>query len=222
LITQLTERQEEIFQYIYEHINENHYPPTLREIADHFKFSSTNAVNDHLVALERKGYLRRGADKSRALEILKMPKNYKQGSSEKNISKKNLIQLSDFREIPIVGRIAAGKPLLATENIESTLKVDSSMFRYQDLFAVKVKGDSMVEDHILNGDIVVIKKQAIASASDIVAALLNDEVTLKRFYHHGDKIELRPANVHYESIFVHPGEVEVSILGKMVGLIRKP
>jgi repressor LexA len=222
LITQLTERQEEIFQYIYEHINENHYPPTLREIADHFKLSSTNGVNDHLAALERKGYLRRCADKSRALEVLKMPQNYNQGNVSKNISKQNVIQMSDFKEIPIVGRIAAGKPLLATENIESTLKVDSSMFRYQDLFAVKVKGDSMIEDHILNGDIVVIKKQAIASASDIVAALLNDEVTLKRFYHHGDKIELRPANVHYESIFVHPGEVEVSILGKMVGLIRKP
>jgi repressor LexA len=207
----LTDRQQEILNYICNAINDEGYPPTLREIADRFGLNSTNGVNDHLVALEKKGYIRRGADKSRAIEILENPEGVVSSDDGK------IIDLG----VPIVGRIAAGTPFLATENIEGYLQVDRSLYQGAELFFLRIKGDSMIEDHIVEDDLVLIKRQTTADKGEIVAALVEDEATLKHFYPHVDHIELRPANSKMKSIKINPRDKAIQILGKMVGLFRK-
>lgn len=207
----LTDRQQEILNYICNAIDDEGYPPTLREIADRFGLNSTNGVNDHLVALEKKGYIRRGADKSRAIEILANPEGVVPSDDGK------IIDLG----VPIVGRIAAGTPFLATENIEGYLQVDRSLYQGAELFFLRIKGDSMIEDHIVEDDLVLIKRQTTADKGEIVAALVEDEATLKHFYPHVNHIELRPANSKMKPIMVNPRDKAIQILGKMVGLFRK-
>ncbi len=197
----LTKKQETIFNYIKHHIQQNGYPPTVREIGAAFKMSEKGAY-DHLRAIEKKGYIKRGARKPRAIEVLEfMPERFRQ----------NII------EIPIVGRVAAGEPLLATQNIEGILPLSREMVSGDELFALRVKGASMREAGIFNDDYVIVKQQPSAEQGDIVVALLNNEATVKRFYRENEHVRLQPENAAMEPIIVK----DVTILGKVVGLFRQ-
>ena len=198
----LTLRQKQIYEFLAKTVREKGYAPSILEIGQRFKIASTNGVSDHLKALERKGYIRRIGN--RAMEIL---------------SPLGRPLLSGAREVPILGRIRAGIPLLAEENIEGFLAVPPEIARGRELFALKVKGDSMIEDGILEGDCVIIRRQETAENGEIVAALIGAEATLKRFYRKGDTVTLKPSNKNYPPLALTRGELR--ILGKVVVLIRK-
>ena len=193
---ELTPKQQKVLDFIKERINQS-VPPTIREIAKEMGFSSTGTVRDYLKALEKKGYLKRGGNMARAIELLE----------------------NTFK-IPILGTIAAGKPIMAYENIEGYVQADDlylGRLSQNDVFALRVKGDSMIEAGIMDGDIAVIKKQPVAEDNDIVAALLEDnEVTLKRLKHKDRKYHLEPANINYPPIFE-----DFTIIGRLVTVIRK-
>jgi repressor LexA len=197
----LTQKQEQIFLFIKDTIHDSGFPPTVREIGEKFSITVKGAY-DHLKAIEKKGYIRCTQNKSRAIEVL-LDKNTKPPS--------------DVLKIPLLGRIAAGSPILAQENIEDYIKLPKSMLPGGDLFALHVKGDSMIEKGIADGDIAIIKKQNTANNGDIVAALIDDEATLKIFKTIDRKVHLIPANPSYKPIVPE----NVTVLGKLVSLIRQ-
>ena len=214
----LTKRQSEIWNFISLFCEEQGYPPTLREIGEHFGIKSTNGVNDHLKALEKKGYLRREDLKSRALRPVK-PNGHGIG---------NVIPLaepanSEQVDIPIVGQVAAGAPLLAVENVEDTVRVDRFFVgNHQSVFGLRIVGESMIDDGIHNGDYVFVKKTTTASKGDIVVAMIEGEATVKRYYPEGDRIRFQPANETMEPIYVHKSEFKsVDIIGIVVGVYRR-
>lgn len=202
MLPQLTAKQKSIYEFLSVSIREKGYAPSIPEIGQRFKITSTRGVFDHLKALERKGYIKRVG--KRAIEML---------------SQSGRSALPEAKEIPIVGRVRAGAPILAEENIDGFLAVANEIARGKETFALKVKGDSMVEDGILDGDYVVIRRQDTAENVDIVCALIGDEATLKRFYRNGNEVTLKPGNKNYDPITVSKGQFR--ILGKAVGVIRK-
>ena len=205
MLSRLTDRQKLIYDFLVRTVREKGYAPSIQEIGHKFRIASTNGVFRHLKALEKKGYIRRVG--KRALEIL---------------SAHGRSVLPDVREVPVLGRVPAGKPLLAEENIEGFLSVAREMAQGREVFALKLKGDSMIEDGILDGDYVIIRRQETAENGDIVCALTGGEATLKRFTKKGSTITLKPANKNYSPIVVsqeHPGGLR--ILGKAIGLTRK-
>jgi len=205
----LTERQREILSFIQQSIESRGYPPTLREIGSHFAIRSTNGVNDHLRALEKKGYLHREDLKSRALRPV--------------ASNTTPATSSGYVEVPIIGRVAAGLPLLAVENTEGTVKIDRFFIgENREVFALRVTGDSMIEDGIFNGDFVFVRKQLKAENGEIVVAMIGDEATVKRYYPEGDKIRFQPANAAMQPIYVRRQDFRsVNIIGVVVGVYRK-
>ena len=205
----LTERQSEILKFIILNKEKFGYPPSIPEIQEKFSFKSPNAVQDHLEALERKGYISRRAHKARSIEVLVY------ATSNEN-DKNNAI------EIPIVGEISAGRPILTQENIEGTIVVDKSIIKNSNgIFALRVKGDSMINAGILNGDYVIASQQPDAEQGDIVVALIEDEATVKRFYKEKNRIRLQPENDTMEPIIIKSNENSVKIIGKIKGVIRK-
>lgn len=200
----LSSKQDKILQFVTEFQAEYNFPPSTREICSHFGFASPRAAIDHLKALERKGYIQIHSGKSRGITLLKP-------------------HPASTRGIPILGRIAAGLPVLAVENIEDTLPVERHFFGEEECFAIWVYGDSMTGAHIEDGDCVIVRVREKAENGDIVAALIDDEVTLKYFYQKKDgTIELRPANPQYRPIIINPDESRpFRILGVMAGLVRK-
>jgi repressor LexA len=208
----LTDRQREILDFISQSIRERGYPPTLREIGVHFGIKSTNGVNDHLRALEKKGYLQREDLKSRALRPMGMRGPVRAPTRDE-----------DMVDIPLVGRVAAGVPLLAVENVEDTVRVDRFFIgQTREVFALRVKGDSMIEDGIFDGDYIFVRKQLQASRGDIVVAMINDEATVKRYYPEGDTIRFQPANAAMEPILVRKRDWKsVNLIGLVVGVYRK-
>jgi repressor LexA len=197
---ELTIKQERIFEFIKNKIKESGFPPTVREIGDKFNITVKGAY-DHVKAIEKKGYIRTEQNKSRAIVVL---------------NRDDEVPV-DAINIPLLGRIAAGSPILAEENIEEYLSFPKTMFKSGDYFALHVKGDSMIEGGINDGDIAIIKKQNTANSGDIVAALLTDEATLKRLKISGSKAQLMPENAAYQPI---PAD-NASIVGKLVALFRK-
>ena len=197
----LTDKQEQIFDFIKEAIRESGFPPTVREIGDRFGITPKGAY-DHLKAIEKKGFIRCGQNKSRAIELL---------------ADRDRLMPLDAVNIPLVGRIAAGAPLLAEENIEEYLSFPATAFSGGDFFALKVRGDSMIDEGIRDGDIAIIRRQNTAQNGEIVAALLEDEATLKIFKKAGGRINLVPANSAYRPIVVD----EVEVLGKLAGVFRR-
>ena len=197
----LTQKQDYIFSYIKESINASGFPPTVREIGEKFGITVKGAY-DHLKAIEKKGFIRCTQNKSRAIEIL---------------VDKDIKESTDVVSIPLLGRIAAGVPILAEEHIEDYIKLPKSMLPGGEIFALHVKGDSMIEKGINNGDIAIIKKQSTANNGDIVAAMVEDEATLKVFKAVDKKIHLIPANPAYKPLILG----NVVILGKLVSLIRR-
>jgi repressor LexA len=200
---QLTDRQKEILAFINRSIGDSGYPPTLREIGRQFGIKSTNGVNDHLRALEKKGYLQREDMKSRALRPVDT--------------------VGQTVEVPILGRVAAGQPLLAVRNYDDTVRVDRFFVgQHKEVFALRVKGDSMIEAGILDGDYVFVRKQLQASAGDIVVAMIEDEATVKRYYPEGETIRFEPANASLRPIIVRKRDWKsVNLLGIVIGVYRK-
>jgi repressor LexA len=201
MLPPLTARQKEIYDFLLRVIREKGYAPSIPEIGAKFKIASTNGVADHLKALEKKGYIRRVG--KRAIEMANA------------LGKAALIAI---REVPVLGRVPAGKPFLSEENIEGLLSIPSDMGSGK-LFALQVKGDSMTGAGILDGDRVIVKQQGMAENGEIICALIEGEATLKRFYKKGSVITLKAENEKYAPITVSTGEFR--IMGKIIGLIRK-
>ncbi len=218
----LTERQEKILAFIKKSILEQGYPPTIREIGEHFGIRSTNGVNDHLKALERKGYLMRGELKSRALSVIDGGK-----ASFAKLSKRRELAPAgggEVVEIPVVGKVAAGAPILAQENITDHVRIDSVLVgdSGKKVFALRVAGDSMIGDGIFDGDYIFVRKQLQASPGEIVVAMIEDEATVKRFYPEGERVRFQPSNPRLKPIYVNRDDFrETQIIGVVVGVYRK-
>jgi repressor LexA len=203
----LTKRQQMVLDYINQSISDRGYPPTLREIGSHMGIRSTNGVNDHLRALERKGYLKREDMKSRALRPVNSP------SANRD----------DVVKIPIVGRVAAGQPVLAEQNVEDTVSVDRFIVgNHDEIFGLRVRGDSMIDADVHDGDLLFVRKQMHADKGEMVVALIGDEATVKFFHPERDAIRLVPANPDYAPIVVRKEDFRpTQLLGRVIGVYRK-
>jgi repressor LexA len=204
----LTGRQQEIWDYLVEYTDSHGYPPTVREIGDAVGLASPSTVHAHLANLERAGFLKRDPTKPRALELRRETKG-------------EPVRDDEVRRLPLVGQIAAGGPLLAEQNVEDYVAVPEPLSRGGEEFLLRVKGDSMIQAGILDGDFVVVRRQQTAQNGDIVAALAGEdesaeEATVKRFFREDGRIRLQPENDALEPIFAG----HVQILGKVVGVFR--
>ncbi|SRR5579884_310970 len=204
----ITERQQEILTFIQQTVEQKGYPPSLREIAGHFGMVGTRGAYKHVAALIRKGYLRKGPG-ARALEIL----------SRRPIAKAAQAK-SAGHAIPILGKVAAGRPILAEENLLGHLTVDPSLIRGREAFLLKVKGESMRGAGILDGDLVLVKRQADADTGEIVVAMVEGEATVKRLIKKKGSLILQPENPDFDPIIITEKDVSFHILGKVVSLIR--
>ncbi len=225
----LTDRQLEVLRFIAREIEERGYPPTIREIGEALDIRSTNGVNDHLKALERKGFLTRDPVKSRALIPTGRAREVLGGRGPGT----NVISLASrlaparpgarLVEVPIVGRVAAGQPVLAEERIEDTVQVDAFFIgTTKKVYGLRVQGDSMIGDGILPGDFVFVKKQLNADTGDIVVAMIDDEATVKRVHFEGDRVRFQPSNPRLAPIYVRREDFKSTmILGVVVGVYRK-
>jgi repressor LexA len=209
----LTKRQEQTLDFIRHSIEDRGYPPTLREIGEHMGIRSTNGVNDHLRALERKGYLTREDMKSRALKLVE---------DQPPPAAPKLTE-DDLIEVRVLGRVAAGLPLYAEENVIDTVRVDRMLVRGgREVFGLRVTGDSMIDAGILSGDYIFVKKQSTAERGDIVVALIGDEATVKYFYPERDYVRFQPANGQMAPILVRASDFKSTmLLGKVVGVYRR-
>jgi repressor LexA len=201
----LTTKQKKVLHFLKSYLQVKGFPPTLREIASHFGLRGPRAPQKTLQILEKKGYIRRVPGGSRAIEMLIPP----------------LVHKSQILSLPIVGRVRAGEPILAIENIEGYINLDQSLISSDDVFLLRVQGDSMIDAHIQDGDFALIKPQPNAENGEIVVALVDDEATIKRIFKKRDLIRLEPANPHMEPIVVRKGERRVTLVGKVVGIFRK-
>ncbi len=206
----LTGRQQEIWQFLTEYVGSHGYPPTVREIGEQVGLASPSTVHAHLANLERAGYLRRDPTKPRALELLRD----RPGADGAGTA-------AEVHKLPLLGSIAAGAPLLAEENVDDYLAVPEPLSRGGEEFLLRIRGDSMVDAGILDGDIVVVRRAQDARNGEIVAALVGDdesanEATVKRFFREGTRIRLQPENAALEPIYAP----HVQILGKVVGVFR--
>ncbi len=203
----LTARQREIFDYIKKSVVKMGRPPSLREIGEKFGINSTNGVRSALEALERKGFIRRNRYQSRGIEILREAPEH--------------LDDTQLRSVSVVGRVAAGMPLWAEQNIEGNFYVDRTFVTGEHIFALRVQGDSMKDAGIFDGDFVLVRRQQAAQKGDIVVAQIEDEATVKRFYPERKRIRLEPQNPDFGPIIVEKGAPGFSIAGKVVGLLRK-
>jgi repressor LexA len=190
----LTRRQKEILTFVQRHSEAHGYPPSVREIGQALGLTSSSTVHSHLAALERKGYLRRDPSKPRALEVLR---------DEREVPTRKVVAL------PVVGRVAAGQPILAEENIEDYFSLPADFVRSEEAFILRVRGDSMINVGIQDGDMLVVRRQQTAQNGDIVVARVNgDEATVKRFFKEPDRIRLQPENDSLEPIYTRDAAIE--------------
>jgi len=223
-VQELTSRQQQILDFITRRIQEQGYPPTIREIGEEMGIRSTNGVNDHLKALERKGYLRREGLKSRALRPVVL-EDAEPTPPLDEVLPALVPGQGDAVPVKVLGRVAAGSPILADEAESATVYVDRFFLGPQPsagVFALRVSGDSMIDGGIFDGDYIFVKKQIEARRGDIVVAMIDGEATVKRFEPDGDVIRLIPENANLEPIVVHKRDFRAtSILGIVVGVYRK-
>ncbi|MBQ1689304.1 MAG: transcriptional repressor LexA [Lachnospiraceae bacterium] len=198
----ITSKQKEILEYLKQHILNKGYPPTVREICDVVKLKSTSSVHSHLASLEQNGYIRRDSTKPRAIEIV---------DDSFNLSRREIVN------IPVVGTVTAGQPILATQNIESYFPLLSDDIPKGESFMLRVKGDSMINVGIYEGDQIIVKKQPTAENGEIIVALIDDSATVKTYYKENGYFRLQPENDTMDPIIVQ----DLVILGKVVGLFRK-
>jgi len=199
--SELTHRQGEVLAFLKDFLRKRGYPPTVREISDHFGFHGHHAAKKHLDALEKKGMIRRSPGSSRAIEIhgAKAPETV---------------------SVPILGRIPAGAPGLAVEDIEGEMEIDRTLARGKGLFLLRVTGESMIGAHILDGDYALIRPQRSAENGEIVAVRIGETATLKRFYKKGKTVRLQPENPAMEPILLKENGEEVAVVGKVMAIIR--
>jgi repressor LexA len=197
----LTKRQQEIFDFVKKYVGEHGYPPTVRDIGKAIGLASSSTVHAHLANLERLGVLRRDPTKPRAIEVLK--------DKAREVVAPN--------GLPVVGQVAAGQPILADENIEEYVPVPGIAGGDDGEFVLRVKGDSMKDAGILEGDFVIVRRQETATDGDIVVALVGEEATVKRFFRENDHVRLQPENEALEPIRTR----EAQVLGRVVGLCRR-
>ena len=200
----LTDRQRQILDFIKAEVRRVGFPPTVRDIGAAVGLSSSSTVHSHLAALEAKGLIRRDPSKPRALEVT----GHNDDLREVDYS---------VRRLPLVGQVAAGAPILAAENIEQTMTLPVELVHDDSTFILRVKGESMIEAGILDGDFVVVRQQATADNGDIVVAMIEDEATVKTFYREADRIRLQPENSSMDPIYA----TDLSILGKVVAVFRR-
>ncbi len=210
---ELTRKQHKFLLFLTKYIQENSYPPTIREIVYHLKLASTNSVKKYLDILEHKGYIRRIPNSPRAIEVCMqtptshVPERY---------------TASGARLIPIAGKVRAGEPHIAVEDITGHLAIDKSMARGDDAFFLRVEGDSMIDAHIQDGDFVLVKPQPTAENGEIVVAIINDEATVKKFFRRCNSIYLEPANPTMKPIVIRKNQAhKVAIVGKVVTVLRQ-
>jgi repressor LexA len=237
-VQKLTQRQAQVLEFIEKQIRQAGYPPTLREIGDELGIRSTNGVNDHLKALEKKGYLGRQGNRSRALTLIRPqdggatvsplhPHLAERKPVAQNRRSPNVIPAalpsSDTIEVPLLGRVAAGEPILAEEHAEGTVTVDRFLVGGDaPVYALRVVGESMIEDGIFDGDFLFVRKQAHADRGAVVVAMIDGEATVKRFYPEADRVRFQPANQELAPIIVPKSAFrETQILGTVVGVYRK-
>lgn len=197
--------QEKVLEFIREHLSREGIPPTVREIGN-FLGTKSSTIHFHLKALERKGHLRRATARARSLWVT----GFKKGSAE----------------IPLLGLVPAGPPLLAVENIEEYLPLDPDFWKLKagrpgNLFALRVKGKSMIGDGIQDGDIVIVREQGRAENGELTVVLVEGEATVKRFRREGEKVILQPSNPEFSPLVYRSGDPELRILGKVVGVVRR-
>ena len=197
----ITDKQKEILEFIKACILKKGYPPTVREICEKVQLKSTSSVHSHLESLEKNGYIRRDPTKPRAIEII---------DDNFNLTRREVVN------VPLIGQVAAGQPLLAVENITSYFPIPAEFIPKEEVFMLNVKGESMVNAGIYDGDQIIVKQQSTASNGEIVVALVDDSATVKRFYKENGHIRLQPENDFMEPIIVDSCE----IIGKVIGLIR--
>ncbi|HJA70621.1 MAG TPA: transcriptional repressor LexA [Candidatus Lachnoclostridium stercoravium] len=197
----ISPKQQEILEYIKETVLKKGYPPAVREICEAVHLKSTSSVHSHLETLEKNGYIRRDPTKPRTIEII---------DDEFNLARRELVS------VPIVGTVAAGQPILAAENIEDYFPIPASMLPNAEVFMLRVKGDSMVNAGIFNGDCVIVRSQNTADNGDMVVALLDDSSTVKTYYREDGHYRLQPENDTMDPIIVD----QVQVLGKVIGVFR--
>ena len=197
----ISSKQREILEYIKQEILNKGYPPAVREICEAVHLKSTSSVHSHLETLEKNGYIRRDPTKPRAIEII---------DDNFNLTRREVVN------VPIIGQVAAGQPLLAVENIENYFPIPTEFMPNAETFMLKVKGDSMINAGIFNGDKILVQKQSDAQNGDIVVALVDDSATVKTFYKEDGHFRLQPENDTIDPIIVN----ECSILGKVFGIMR--
>ena len=197
----ISSKQQEILEYIKQEILNKGYPPAVREICEAVHLKSTSSVHSHLETLEKNGYIRRDPTKPRAIEII---------DDNFNLTRREVVN------VPILGQVAAGQPLLAVENIENYFPIPTEFMPNAETFMLKVKGDSMINAGIFNGDKILVQKQSDAQNGDIVVALVDDSATVKTFYKEEGFIRLQPENDFMDPIIVR----DCQILGKVIGVFR--
>jgi repressor LexA len=197
----LTDRQHQVYTFLAGYLDANGYPPTLQEIAKHLHISGNLGVLRHLRALERAGLVRRSPGSSRSITLTG------------RVAAGAVL-------LPLIGTVRAGLPQLAVEEIEAHLAVDRFLVKGEDAFLLRVKGDSMIEAHIVEGDLVVVRPQSTAENGEIVVALIDGEATLKRIFHEGNHIRLQPENADLEPIIITAESRDTTIIGKVTGLCR--
>ncbi len=228
----LTERQREVLRIIVASIEEQGYPPTLREVGDRLGIRSTNGVSDHIKALTRKGLLLERPGKSfrsllpseeglAALGMAGAANEDELDSADALVPRSDV--MDDLVEVAILGRVAAGQPLLATEQVVDRVLIDRTLLpNSQAVFGLRVQGESMVGDGIFDGDFVFVRKQAVAAVGAIVVALIEGEATVKRYYPEGDRVRFQPSNPTMEPIYVRKQDFrETMLLGVVVGVYRR-
>ncbi len=197
----ISDKQKEILEYIKSQILNRGYPPSVRDICEAVHLKSTSSVHSHLETLEKNGYIRRDPTKPRAIEII---------DDAFNLSRREVVN------VPLLGRVAAGEPLLAVENIETYFPIPAEYMPNKETFMLKVKGESMINAGIYDGDNILVQKQSTASNGDMVVALVDDSATVKTFYKEGDHIRLQPENDDMEPIIIE----DCAVLGKVFGVFR--
>lgn len=207
----LTQKQQAILDFIRAERARRGFPPTLREIGEHFGLRSTGSVRDHLRALERKGYIVRRPYLSRGIVLRADLRDARPRRSRSRPS----------WAIPLLGEVAAGAPTLAVESYDETLPIDPALFGGGELFALRVTGDSMIDAGILDGDYALVHRQATVENGEIVAVLLDDEATVKRLFHERRRVRLQPENETMDPIILTPRDARLRILGKVVGILRR-
>jgi repressor LexA len=204
----LTFTQKKVLDFLTNHTKEKGFPPSLREIGSHFGLKGPKAPQKTLHILERKGFIRRAPGVSRGIEILDFPLF-------------SYMKAEHILSVPIVGTVRAGEPILAIENIEGYINLDRSLASSENVFLLRVRGNSMIEAHIQDGDFALVRPQPNAENGEIIVALIENEATIKRIFKKRDFIRLEPANPSMEPIVVKKGEKKVTVVGKVIGIFRK-